>query len=65
MTTWSLSLHSGATCRNAAPDAQSLPADAQFADGSLRATVEKIRAIAGGSADKPGLPRPTMVRAAG
>jgi len=31
----------------------------------VRATVEKIRAIAGGSADKPGLPRPTMVRAAG
>jgi len=51
--------------KSAPPDAQSLPADAQFADGSLRATVEKIRAIAGGSADKPGLPRPTMVRAAG
>ena len=46
-------------------DGQALPADAEVAQDSLRATIEKIRAIAGRSAEKPGLPRPTMVRAAG
>ena len=47
------------------PDAQALPADAQFAEGSLRAAVEKTRAIAAASAEKSRLPRPTMVAAAG
>ncbi|MEA2995704.1 MAG: hypothetical protein QOG74_1253 [Alphaproteobacteria bacterium] len=47
------------------PDAQTLPADAQLAEGSLRAAVEKIRAIAAASADKARLPRPTMVAATG
>src|SRR5882757_7996086 len=89
MTTWSLSLHSGAACRNAASrrggagnfcfrsdvdDAlthrewattASAGSDRRRERSFVRATVEKIRAIAGGSADKPGLPRPTMVRAAG
>jgi hypothetical protein len=46
------------------PDAQAL-ADAQLAEGSLRAAVEKIRAIAAASADKARLPRPTMVAATG
>ena len=46
-------------------DGQALPADAEVVQDSLRATIEKIRAIAVGSAEKPGLPRPTMVRAAG
>jgi hypothetical protein len=45
------------------PDAQALPADAQLAEGSLRAAVEKIRAIAAASADKARVPRPTMVAA--
>jgi hypothetical protein len=47
------------------PDAQALPADAQFAEGSLRAAVEKTRAIAAASAEKSRLPRPTMVAATG
>src|ERR1700716_3317563 len=34
------------------PDAQALPADAQFAECSLRAAVEKTRAIAAASAEK-------------
>jgi hypothetical protein len=42
-----------------------LPADAQFAEGSLRAAVEKTRAIAAASAEKSRLPRPTMVAATG
>jgi len=46
------------------PDAQAL-VDAQLAEGSLRAAVEKIRAIAAASADEARLPRPTMVAATG
>jgi predicted PurR-regulated permease PerM len=47
------------------PDAQALLADPEFAEGSLRAAVEKIRAIARAAAEKARLPRPTMVAAAG
>jgi predicted PurR-regulated permease PerM len=43
-------------------DAQALPADADFAEGSLRATMDRIRAIA--TAEKTGLPRPALVGAA-
>jgi predicted PurR-regulated permease PerM len=46
------------------PDTQAL-ADAQLAEGSLRAAVEKIHEIAAASADKARLPRPTMVAATG
>jgi hypothetical protein len=47
------------------PDAQASPADAQLAEGSLRAAVEKTRAIAAASAEKSRLPRPSMVAATG
>jgi hypothetical protein len=51
--------------RSPPPDAQALLADAEFAEGSLRAAVEKIRAIARAAAEKARLPRSTMVAATG
>src|SRR3954449_11473093 len=39
-------------------DAQALLADAEFAEGSLRAAMEKIRTIARAAAEKARSPRP-------